>query len=517
VHNVATNASPVGSYASTCSGAVDNNYSITYVAGVVTVKAASLTLNWIPAFPALTYGATLTPGTAPLNASVTGGVNGVFTYTAIPAGGGSPIVIGPGTVLPAGNYTFAVSFAPQDSTDYTAPTPVTAGALTVNQASPGTLNFVPNPSSVSYNVPLSSATLDASLMGADAGNGNITYAIGSSPLAAGAVLTAGSYTVIATFTPTGATANDYTTATASAQLTIKPAAPVLNWILAIPALTYGATLTPGTAPLNASVTGGVTGTFTYTATPIGGGSPIVIGPGTVLPAGSYTVTATFTPTGGTANDYTTATASAQLTINPAALTITASSASMVYLSAPPAITASYSTFSNNESAALLGTVVCATAATNASSVGTYASTCSGAVDNNYSITYVAGVVTVKAASLTLNWIPTLPALTYGATLTPGTAPLNASVTGGVTGTFTYPRPERRRIAHRHRTGHGVAGGQLHRDGYLHANRRDGERLHHGHGQRPVDHRSGGADDYREQRDDELRRNGAGDHGQLQRL
>src|SRR5246127_584234 len=37
----ATSASPVGTYMSACSGAVDSNYMISYASGVVTVTAAS--------------------------------------------------------------------------------------------------------------------------------------------------------------------------------------------------------------------------------------------------------------------------------------------------------------------------------------------------------------------------------------------------------------------------------------------------------------------------------------------
>ena len=64
----------------------------------------------------------------------------------------------------------------------------------------------------------------------------------------------------------------------------------------------------------------------------------------------------------------------------AALTITASSAPMSYGSTPPTITASYDGFVNGDSAASLTTgPTCSTTATSSSPVGTYDSSCSGAV------------------------------------------------------------------------------------------------------------------------------------------
>jgi len=49
----ATSASPVGSYPSSCSGAADPNYAISYVAGQVSVGQASQSISFAaPALPA---------------------------------------------------------------------------------------------------------------------------------------------------------------------------------------------------------------------------------------------------------------------------------------------------------------------------------------------------------------------------------------------------------------------------------------------------------------------------------
>ncbi len=65
--------------------------------------------------------------------------------------------------------------------------------------------------------------------------------------------------------------------------------------------------------------------------------------------------------------------------------------------AAPAITPSYEGFVNGDTAASLTTApTCSTTATSSSPPGAYASTCAGAVDDNYDISYDPGTVTVTA-------------------------------------------------------------------------------------------------------------------------
>ncbi|HEX3707803.1 MAG TPA: MBG domain-containing protein [Mycobacteriales bacterium] len=114
------------------------------------------------------------------------------------------------------------------------------------------------------------------------------------------------------------------------------------------------------------------------------------------PPGTYPVTCS----GGFAQGETfTSGTAGTLTVTPAPLTVTASSATIAPGDPIPAVTASYSGFVNGETAASLTTApTCSTTATSSSSVGTYPTTCSGAVDANYAITYVAGTVRIKAPS-----------------------------------------------------------------------------------------------------------------------
>ena len=90
-----------------------------------------------------------------------------------------------------------------------------------------------------------------------------------------------------------------------------------------------------------------------------------------------------------------------VTVLPPLLTITASSATITYGSAAPAITATYSGFVNGDTAGSLTTAPSCTTNAGGQPVGTYATSCSGAVDANYTIVYVPGSVTFTPAPLTV--------------------------------------------------------------------------------------------------------------------
>ena len=141
------------------------------------------------------------------------------------------------------------------------------------------------PSAITYGTALSPTQLNATA----SVPGTFVY----SPVS-GAMLGAGSQTLSVTFTPTDTT--DYNTATATVTLTVNKATPTITWATPSP-ITYGTALS--STQLNA--TASVPGTFVY--------SPVS---GTVLGAGSQTLSVTFTPTDTT--DYNTATATVTLTV-----------------------------------------------------------------------------------------------------------------------------------------------------------------------------------------------------------
>jgi hypothetical protein len=89
-------------------------------------------------------------------------------------------------------------------------------------------------------------------------------------------------------------------------------------------------------------------------------------------------------------------------VTPAPLTITASGGTITYGAAVPPVTPTFQGFVNGDGPGSLTTApTCAAAARAPAAVGTYATTCSGAVDPNYTITYVAGSLAVTPAPLTI--------------------------------------------------------------------------------------------------------------------
>ena len=91
-----------------------------------------------------------------------------------------------------------------------------------------------------------------------------------------------------------------------------------------------------------------------------------------------------------------------IAVTPAPLTITATSGTMTYGGAVPVISPIVSGLQNGENVSVLGVgLTCTTSATPTIGVGTYPSTCSGASDANYTLTYVGGTVIINAAPLSI--------------------------------------------------------------------------------------------------------------------
>jgi len=149
------------------------------------------------------------------------------------------------------------------------------------------------PPAITYGTTLSATQLDATASVA----GSFVY----TP-ALGTLLSAGAQKLSVTFTPTDTT--NYTTATASVTLTVNQVTPVITWATPAP-VAAGTAL--GATQLNA--TANVAGNFVY--------SPAA---GTLLTAGTTTLSTTFTPTDST--DYATATDSVTLQVTGTANTAT---------------------------------------------------------------------------------------------------------------------------------------------------------------------------------------------------
>ena len=295
---------------------------------------------------------------AQLNAT-SGGVAGAFVY--------SPLA---GTVLSAGSHTLNVTFTPTDGADYSMAT--ASVTLTVN---PAILTVTPAPSTKVYGT--TNPVFSGSITGMIPGDGiTATYASAATPTTIVGVYSSGPDAIAATLSDPGAKLGNYTLNQTAGALTITKATTVLTW--ATPAsISYETALSA--TQLNAT-SGGVAGTFVYTPAA-----------GTILTAGSHTLSVAFTPTD--AVDYSAASATVTLTVTKTTPTVVLAS------SANPSVYGVAVTFTATTNAAATGTMLfydgglvlgpgtisggVATYTLNSLGAGTHSITAGYAGDSNY--------------------------------------------------------------------------------------------------------------------------------------
>ena len=163
------------------------------------------------------------------------------------------------------------------------------------------------------------------------------------------------------------------------------------------AVTFTATVTPTDSGMPTGTVTFLDGATTLGTASLSGG--LATFTTSLLSVGSHSITASY---GGNSSFAANTSGILIQTVSPAPLVITASSATMSFGGTVPAITPSYSGFVPGNSAASLATQPqCTTTATSASNVGSYPTTCSGAMDPNYSISYQASTLKVVPAVLTV--------------------------------------------------------------------------------------------------------------------
>jgi Flp pilus assembly CpaE family ATPase len=225
------------------------NYAATKADVPLTVEAKAIpVIEWLDPEP-ITYGAPL--GNSQLCA--TASVPGTFVY--------SPAL---GEVLSAGTHTLRATFTPTDTENYA--TAEAAVSFGVDKVTP--LIEWPSPDSISYGTPLDTAQLCA--------DSTVSGTFNYSP-APGDLLSAGSNTLCAVFTP--ADTVNYATAIASVSLDVTKATPTLNWP-SPSSIQYGT----GLNSLQLCASASVPGSFVY--------SPPL---GEVLDVGNHTLSVTFKP------------------------------------------------------------------------------------------------------------------------------------------------------------------------------------------------------------------------------
>ena len=314
-------------------------------------------------------------------------------------------------------------------------------SLFVNQATP-TITW-PIPAPITFGVPVSNTQLNA--------GANVPGSFSYNPVA-GAILTAGTQTLSATFIP--ADTIDYVTVAASVNLVVNKATPAITWPVPSP-ITFGVALS--NAQLNAGAN--VPGYFTYNKTV-----------GTILTAGTQPLSVTFIP--ADTIDFAIVTAGVNLVVNKATPAITWP------VPAPITYGAALSNAQLNATANVPGSFTYNKPAGTILTAGTQPlSATFTPVDTIDFATVISSVnLVVNKATPALSWSVPAP-ITYGAALS------NKQLNAG----DKCPR----KFHLQSRRGHNSHGGHAALVGDLHADRR--HRLRHRHCQRKPCGQPGRAD------------------------
>jgi hypothetical protein len=370
-----TTVSAPGAYPTSCSGAVDPNYTFYYITGLVTVNRASQTFtNW-PSTSTTAYG-------TPVTLAATASSGGTVWYK---------VISGPGTVsgttlTPTGAGSIVVTANQAGNSDYAAATPAEQ-TVTVSQAS--LLITASSPSAIVYGAPMPAIT--ASYIGFV--NGDTKWSMTTRPTCTAASYTITSAPGLYTTSCPGAVDANYSISYATGSFTVNQASQTIgHWFNS--STIYGTPIV-----LSAVASSGLTITYSV----ISGPGAITNGGTTLTPSGVGTIVVAANQAGNT--DYTAAIqVTKSFTVYPAPLVITATppTPSVTFGETEGAITPSYATFVNGDSSASLTTApTCFTSYSTASVPGSYPAICYGAADPNYDITYAAGSISVGKATPTV--------------------------------------------------------------------------------------------------------------------
>ena len=258
-------------------------------------------------------------------------------------------------------------------------------------------------------------------------NGDTTADLTASPVLS-TTATAASHVLVSGYpiTASGAAGDNYAITYVSGTLTVTPAA--LTITADYMSKVYGAAL----PTLTASYSGFVNGDADTSLTAL----PIL---STTATTASHVADSPFSivASGASSADYAISFINGVLTITPAPLTITADDKTKVYGDPLPALTASYAGFVNGDDQSTL--TMLPTLATTATAAGhvmgsPYPITASGAVGDDYAISYVSGLLDVTAVSLTI--AADNKSKVYGAALPMLTASFGGFVNGDTASSLT---------------------------------------------------------------------------------
>ena len=368
-------------FTSSGNNSIAGDYAIT--AGTTasgTINPASLTVTAaITGNPTKTYDGTTAATLASSNYSLTGFISGQGATVNQPSGTYSSADAGSETVtasLVPGDYTATGSTL---LSNYVLPTSAT-GTGTIN---PAALTVTANNDTLTYNDTAFTGGNGVTYSGLVNGetpsvlSGSLTYS-GSSQNA----INAGTYTII----PGGLTDGNYTISYVNGNLIINPAA--LTVTANNDTLTYNDTAFTGGNGITAT---GLQGSDTLSSL----GTPVYSGSSQgAINAGTYVIT----PKGLTDGNYTYTYVNGALTINPAALTVTANNFSYNYDGTPYSGSngVTYSGLVNGETPSVLsGALTYSGSSQGAVKAGSYAIIPGGLADTNYAISFVNGTLTIN--------------------------------------------------------------------------------------------------------------------------
>ena len=314
----------------------------------------------------------------------------------------------------AGTYgTDSWSFAGAANYNNIAPTTITD---TINKATQATLVTTAQ----TVTAPASFVALATT---GGSGGGAVTFALTDAGTAGCSVSgTTLSYATAGTCTVTATKATDanYLVASSAAQtFTVN--------IGTQSALTITSTTATYGADLSLTISGGTTGgAVTY----IRDSGACTVSGSTLTPtaAGSCFVTATMA---GNGSYNAVSSASTEITINKADLTITADDISKAYGATDPTLTASYDGFVNSETESVLDTPVTLTRDAG-EAVGSYTITAHGAADANYNIAYVDGTFSIGQTTPDGDGNATLDNSNPQVVITDGSQAVTLEITNGTT-------------------------------------------------------------------------------------
>ncbi len=362
----ATTASSVGTYATVASGASDNNYAFTYVNGTLTINKAMLT--------ATAGNATRVYGDAnpAIGVTYSGFKNGQNSSVIDTLATGATAAI---ATTGVGTYATTASGASDNNYDFN----YVDGVLSINKAT-----LAATAQSVTREYGDVNPAIGVTYTGFK--NGETDAVIDTLASGASAASTTSNVGTYAT-TASGAFDDNYAFTYTNGTLAVTKATLLV------------------TADDKTRVYGNANPAFTFTYTGFKNGETVsVINVGAsgsslanaASDVGDYAITGS----GASDNNYSFTYADGTLAITKAMLTATANTASRAYGDANPAIGVTYTGFKNGQNASVIDTLATASSAANATSgVGAYASTVSGASDNNYDFTYVDGTLNITKAVL----------------------------------------------------------------------------------------------------------------------